>query len=376
MRVIRVSENRIIDKNLRYYWDAWESHFALIQNGRTLFYFLRTQCGETVVAVPRDRSMVDLKSVKSATRTLASELRRSFASDQRTASLLAVPRQNRGINDDDTGGYWVRLGRLDGSISVELWLDHYSGLSTPLVWIGFRSASLKKLSRLVRLATLTGFRKPPFIKNSNDITSARPWHFRSPLHPGEMDVLVLEKYPALRSYFLGMYLSYSWPIQPRVRRTIVHDAINLIGGFTKAWVQSDGGVKPSSLGPWARPNPVTEAKAVRFVRRALRALGYTVKSRENEICGYDLHAVKEGSELHVEVKGTTGSFPRFFISRNEYNTSLMDPNWRLAVVLVGGVKPISYDLVNTATMRRTYKFVPIEWEARPNNILDHKHSSS
>lgn len=320
--------------------------------------------------------MVDLKSVKSATRTLASELRRSFASEQRTASLLAVPRRNRGINDDDTGGYWVRLGRLDGSISVELWLDHYSGLSTPRVWIGFRSASLKKLSRLVRLATLVGFRKPPFIKNSNDITSARPWHFRSPLRPGEMDVLVLEKYPVLRSYFLGMYLSYSWPIQPRVRRTIVHDATNLIGGFTKVWVQSDRGVKLSSLGPWARPNPATEAKAVRFVRRALGALGYTVKSRENEICGYDLHAVKEGNELHVEVKGTTGSFPRFFISRNEYNTSLMDPNWRLAVVLVGGVKPISYDLVNTATMRRTYKFVPIEWEARPSNHLDHKHSSS
>jgi len=317
--------------------------------------------------------MVDLKTVKSVTRTLASELGNALASDERTASLLPVERRRRGIKDDHTDGYWVQLRRLDRSISVELWLDHYSGLSTPRVWIGFRSASLKKLSRVVRLATVVGFRKPPFIKNSNDITSARPWHFRSPLRPGEMDVLVLEKYPVLRHYFLGMFLSYSWPIQPRVRRNIVHDATNLIGDFTEAWVQSDRGVKLSSLGPWARPNPATEGKAVRFVRRTLLALGYTVKSRENEICGYDLHAVKEGSELHVEVKGTTCSFPRFFISRNEYKRSSTDPNWRLAVVLVGGVKPISYGFVNTSTMRRTYKFAPIAWEAHPNKFLGRKH---
>jgi hypothetical protein len=153
---------------------------------------------------------------------------------------------------------------------------------------------------------------------------------------------------------------------------IVHYATNLIGDFTQAWEQSDRGVTLRSLGPWARPNPATEARAVRFVRRALRASGYTVKSFENKICGYDLHAVKEDSELHVEVKGSAGSFPRFFISRNEYNTSSMDPNWRLAIVLVGGAKPISYRLVNAATMRRAYKFAPIAWEARPGNHPDHR----
>jgi hypothetical protein len=314
--------------------------------------------------------MVDLKTVKSATRTLASELSRALASDERTARLLPALRANRGIKDGETYGFWVQHGRLDRSISVELWLDHYPGLATPRVWIGFRSASLENLSRIARLAERAGFRKPRIIKTSSDVSS-RPYHFRRPLRPSEMDVLVLEKYSRWPNY-LGMYLSHSWPIRPRVRRMIVHYATNLIGDFTQAWEQSDRGVTLRSLGPWARPNPATEARAVRFVRRALRASGYTVKSFENKICGYDLHAVKEDSELHVEVKGSAGSFPRFFISRNEYNTSSMDPNWRLAIVLVGGAKPISYRLVNAATMRRAYKFAPIAWEARPGNHPDHR----
>lgn len=318
--------------------------------------------------------MADLKTVKPATRTLASELSRALASDERTARLLPALGANRGIKDGETYGYWVQHGRLDRSISVELWLDHYPGLPTPRVWIEFRSASLEKLSRIARLAEQAGFRKPRIIKTSSDVSS-RPYHFRRPLRPSEVDVLVLEKYSRWPNY-LGMYLSHSWPIRPRVRRMIVHYATNLIGDFTQAWEQSDRGVKLRSIGPWARPNPATEKAAVRFVQRDLRKSGYTVRSRESEICGYDLHAVKEGSELHVEVKGSAGSFPRFFISRTEYKTSSIDPNWRLAVVLVDGVKAISYDLVNAATMRRTYKFAPIEWEARPNNHPDRKHRIS
>jgi hypothetical protein len=307
--------------------------------------------------------MADLKTIKSVTKTLASELRRALASDQRTASLLPVPRGNRRINDDGTCGYWVQLGRLDRSISVELWLDHYPGLATPRVWIGFRSASLQTLSRISQLAEQAGFRKPRIIKTSSDVSS-RPYHFRHPLRSSEMDVLVLEKYSRWPNY-LGMYLSHSWPIRPRVRRMIVQYATNLIGDFTHAWEQSGRGATLRSLGPWARPNPATEVAAVRYVQRALRASGYTVRSRENEICGYDLHALKKGSELHVEVKGSVGSSPRFFISRNEYKTSSEDPHWRLAVVLVGGVKPISHGLIDAATMRRRYKLAPIEWEARP-----------
>lgn len=331
---------------------------------------------ETTVKVSRQRAMVDLKSVESATRALTSALRRALVSDERTARLRPPLRGNPDISNDETGGYWVELGRLDRSISVELWLDHYSGLATPRAWIGFRSASPEKLKRIARLAKRAGFRKPSITKTRSDISSTRPYRFRRPLCSDEMDVLVLEKYARWRCHFLGMYFHYSWPIRRHTRQAIVRDAINLIGGFTDVWAQSDREAKLSSPGPWARPNPATEASAVRYVKRFLRASGYAVRSRETEICGYDLHAVKEGSELHVEVKGSVGSFPRFFISNTEYKTSSLDPDWRLAVVLVGRAKPILHGLIDAATMRRVYKLAPIQWEARPSSRLDHKYRIS
>jgi len=181
-----------------------------------------------------------------------------------------------------------------------------------------------------------------------------------------MDVLVLEKYWYVPRHFIGVFLPYRWPFSTRVRRAIVHEAINVIGNFTVGLAAAVRGGHLSSPGPWARPNPATEAAAVRFVRRKLRASGYAVKSREREICGYDLHATKGSTEVHVEVKGSVGRIPHFFISRTELKAAATDPDWRLAVVLVGGAKAKSYGLITAPTMRRIYQLDPTQWEARPN----------
>lgn len=49
--------------------------------------------------------------------------------------------------------------------------------------------------------------------------------------------------------------------------------------------------------------------------------------------GYDLLVFDGGSEFHFEVKATTKRRAvTFFLSRNEYETSVLDPNWKLVVV--------------------------------------------
>lgn len=322
--------------------------------------------------------MVDLKTVKSVTKTLASELGRALASDRRTAGLLPVRRGIRGINDHHTGGYWVQLGRLDRSTSVELWLDHYSGLTTPRVWIGFRSASPEKLLRIVRLAKRAGFRKPPVTKTSSNISSARPYHFLPPLRSSEMGVLVLEKYPRWRSYYLGMYLSYSWPIPPRIRQAIVRDAINLIGSFTDVWAQSDRGAKLISPGLWARPNPATpvgggfgtpevnrlvERAAVKFVTRCLSRRGYSVVSREIDGVGYDLDARKGSKELHVEVKGISADTVQFPITSNELKRAKSDNAFLLMAVTGARKRRPKLHKFRGDALCNSFTFTPLAYQA-------------
>ncbi|CAE6861599.1 hypothetical protein R69658_07642 [Paraburkholderia aspalathi] len=50
-------------------------------------------------------------------------------------------------------------------------------------------------------------------------------------------------------------------------------------------------------------------------------------------CGHDFVFAKGKTTLHVEVKGTVGNAPRFFLTRNEYTKGMgSNPNWRLAMV--------------------------------------------
>ncbi|KTB55227.1 hypothetical protein AO063_26375 [Pseudomonas fluorescens ICMP 11288] len=61
--------------------------------------------------------------------------------------------------------------------------------------------------------------------------------------------------------------------------------------------------------------------------------GYSYQRTTHLPCGYDFIFTRKQSALHVEVKGTAGATPRFFLTRNEHNAGLMlNPNWRLAMV--------------------------------------------
>lgn len=62
-------------------------------------------------------------------------------------------------------------------------------------------------------------------------------------------------------------------------------------------------------------------------------LGYSVLSVEKEACGWDLTAVKNDSELFIEVKGTQGDSPAFELTPNEYtNLKRYRKKYRISVV--------------------------------------------
>lgn len=82
----------------------------------------------------------------------------------------------------------------------------------------------------------------------------------------------------------------------------------------------------------AEENRRVELAAVATVTTTLRSKGYTVDSVESQKVGWDLTATLDGRELHVEVKGTAGQAPKFFLTGNEFRTSRKDPDWMLAVV--------------------------------------------
>lgn len=77
-----------------------------------------------------------------------------------------------------------------------------------------------------------------------------------------------------------------------------------------------------------------EMAAERAVIEYYKAKGYITCERVTHLpCGYDFIFSNGRSALHVEVKGTASSSPRFFLTRNEYRKGLeSDPLWRLAMV--------------------------------------------
>jgi len=79
-------------------------------------------------------------------------------------------------------------------------------------------------------------------------------------------------------------------------------------------------------------NRIVEAAAVKSVKRHLRNHGYKVKSRESERIGYDLDATRNGSTLHIEVKGVAGQITEFLITKGEVNRAKDDLAFQLCVV--------------------------------------------
>ncbi len=61
-----------------------------------------------------------------------------------------------------------------------------------------------------------------------------------------------------------------------------------------------------------------ETAAITEVIQYYEALDYAIRDRQNEHCGWDLEATKDGAVLYLEVKGIAGSTIDAELSSNEY----------------------------------------------------------
>jgi hypothetical protein len=121
----------------------------------------------------------------------------------------------------------------------------------------------------------------------------------------------------------------------------------------------------SGFGGGPEHRKVVEEAAVDAATHTLIQRGYDVISREKDHIGYDLHATHsgDGPTLHVEVKGTSQSEPRFFMTVNEYNYREAN-EWRLAMVVDALTNP-SVTLLTLSDVQRKFDLNPMVWKATP-----------
>ncbi len=103
-----------------------------------------------------------------------------------------------------------------------------------------------------------------------------------------------------------------------------------------------------------------ELAAIETVTLYYKHKDYTVHDFQKDNCGYDLLVKKGKRILKIEVKGTSSTEQRFFLSRNERSNSV-DPLWRLAIVTEALSAP-KLEIMKTETMESRFNFDPMCWE--------------
>jgi hypothetical protein len=107
-----------------------------------------------------------------------------------------------------------------------------------------------------------------------------------------------------------------------------------------------------------------ELAAIAFVTAHYEAMGYRVHDYQRDNLGYDLLAVGAHGTLKLEVKGTDGSEPRFFLTRNEQRCASQDADWRLVVVTLARTAP-SLQVLTRKEVEQAYNFDALAWECTP-----------
>jgi hypothetical protein len=87
-------------------------------------------------------------------------------------------------------------------------------------------------------------------------------------------------------------------------------------------------------------NALVEKVAMDLVASSYADRGWTPLDVSAQKVGWDITMRRAGDELHVEVKGVSGSKPTVLLTRNEYATAGTDPSWSLAVVTQALTSPL------------------------------------
>lgn len=107
-----------------------------------------------------------------------------------------------------------------------------------------------------------------------------------------------------------------------------------------------------------------EKAAIGLAEGYLRKEKYEITDKQKHNCGYDLLAKRKDapSELHVEVKGTSGERMRFYMSRNEY-MYMPNPKWRLLMVTEALSTDPKVQMLTRAQVEKMFDFRELSFEA-------------
>ena len=110
-----------------------------------------------------------------------------------------------------------------------------------------------------------------------------------------------------------------------------------------------------------------ERAAEEAVKRDYRAKGFSYTDDDDvtkKNLGFDFIFRKGRTEHHVEVKGTSGDLPHFFMTRNE-NTYRENPKWRFAIVTNALGPDPTVCVYNNRRFKKTFELKPYVYTGMP-----------
>lgn len=109
-----------------------------------------------------------------------------------------------------------------------------------------------------------------------------------------------------------------------------------------------------------------EKAAEAAVIRHFAEMGFRAEDRTKVKCGYDFLVRKGRTTFHVEIKGTAGDTPGFFLTRNEHAAGYQaNPAWRLAMVTRALSSQAKVEIFDAKALRRSFELTPYVFLGRP-----------
>jgi hypothetical protein len=114
-------------------------------------------------------------------------------------------------------------------------------------------------------------------------------------------------------------------------------------------------------------NRLVEEKAVLVAKSELEQQGWQVESVEHLNVGYDLLCKRFNEELHVEVKGISGSDISFIITPNELRVAGSDENFRLYAVTKTLTETPKVNVFSGEDIKAKFRLEPTAFRAALQN---------
>ena len=113
-----------------------------------------------------------------------------------------------------------------------------------------------------------------------------------------------------------------------------------------------------------------EKAAEEAVKRDYREKGFSYTDDDDvtrKNLGFDFIFRRGRTEHHVEVKGTSGDLPRFFMTRNE-NAYRENPKWRFAIVTNALGPDPTVCVYNNRRFKKTFELEPYVYTGLPKRL--------